>query len=84
MNIDPLSIAVKEITDTKDILECLVTSSETFDYLKTKAALKDLTRKLRELGRMRARLEALQRSSPLNIHVLDFKAQVPPQTDSTS
>ena len=84
MNIDPLSIAVKEITETRDIVESLVTSSETFDYLKAKAALRDLTRKIRELGRLRGKLEALQRSNPINIHVLDFKASLPPHPDSPS
>ena len=74
MNIDPLAIALKEINETKELLESLLTSSESFDYLKAKAALKELSRKARELARVRMRFETLQRTSPANIHVLDFKA----------
>ena len=74
MNNDPLSTALKEITETRILLESLIRSSESFDYPKAKAALKELNRKIRELAKVGARFEALQQSSPPNIHVLDFKA----------
>ena len=45
---DPLSIALKEIVEAKEILESLITSSESFDYLKAKAAIGELNRKIRE------------------------------------
>ena len=74
-------MALKEIIETKEILESLLTSSETFEYLKAKAALKELNRKIRELSKVRAKFEALQRSTAPNIYVLDFKAPLPAPSD---
>jgi len=82
MNIDPLSTALKEISETKDLLEGLITSSESFDYIKAKAALKELSRKVRDLARVQAKLEVAQRSAPPNIYVLDFKAPVSAPSDA--
>jgi len=79
---DPLSTALKEIIETKELLDSLITSSETFDYLKARAALKELNRKARDLVRLRAKFESLQRSSPPNIHVLDFKVARPGVRDT--
>ena len=72
MNLDPLSIALREVTDCKRLLETLITSSETFDYPKAKVALKQLNRKVRELGKVRTELERELKLSRPNIHVLDF------------
>ena len=72
MNPDPLSVALREVTDCKRLLETLITSSETFDYPKAKVALKQINRKVRELGKLQTQWqEQLKRSQPA-IHVLDF------------
>jgi len=70
---DPLSTALKEIIATRDILETLITGSESFDYFQAKAALKELNRKARNLARLRSKFEALQSSRQPNICVVDFK-----------
>jgi hypothetical protein len=44
---DPLAVALQQITETRRLLETLITSSETFDYPKAKIALRGLTRKVR-------------------------------------
>ncbi len=81
MNMDPLAIALKEIVETKELLESMLTASESFDYLKAKAALKELQHKTRELAKVRAKFEALQKSSPPNLYVVDFKAPLPAPGD---
>ncbi len=78
MSTDPLSIALKEIIDTTELLESLVLTSESFDYFRAKTALKELNRKVRELSRVRARFESMQNPSPPNVYVLDFKAAKAP------
>jgi len=72
MNPDPLSVALREVTDCKRLLETLITSSETFDYPKAKVALKQLNRKVRELAKLQTELGREVKSSRPNIHVLDF------------
>jgi hypothetical protein len=72
MTPDPLSIALREVTDCKRLLETLLTSSETFDYPKAKVALKQLDRKARELGKMQTELEREVKLARPHIHVLDF------------
>ncbi|MCI0352867.1 MAG: hypothetical protein L0Z53_25885 [Acidobacteriales bacterium] len=76
MAIDPLSLALHEITETKRLLETLITSSESFDYPKAKVTLKHLERKVRELGKLRKLQYQLQtkRISERDpkIHALDF------------
>jgi len=74
MKNDPLSTALKEIIETREMVESLIVSSETFDYIKAKAALRELSRKVRHLTRVRAELEALQRTREPNIYVVQFKA----------
>ena len=80
MNMDPLSTALKEIIETKDLVESLLISSENFDYLKAKDALKQLNHKVRDLAKARAAFESLQRSRLPNIYVVDFNG---PQTAPT-
>ena len=80
MNIDPLSTALTEIAETKHLLEQLITSSESFDYVKAKSVLTELNRKVRALGKLQSKY---QRSLGLgtgpgqaeggNICVVDFK-----------
>jgi hypothetical protein len=72
MNLDSLSIALREVTDCKRLLEALLTSSESFDYPKAKAALKQLQRKARELGKLQTELQREVKMSRPDIHVLDF------------
>jgi len=79
MKTDPLDTALREIAETKNLLECLITSSESFDYPKAKIALKQLNRKVQQLGKLRAQFEGLQKARHPNIHVLDFNA--PPPTN---
>ena len=79
---DPLSIALKEIIETKDLLESLLTASENFDYPRAKVALKEIHHKIRDLARLRARFEALQKVTQPNIYVVDFKGSVPAPTDA--
>jgi len=79
MHTDPLSIALKEVIETKELVESLTTSSESFDYLGAKAALKELNRKIRDLAKAKARFESLQRASQPNIYVVDFKGAQPGQ-----
>ena len=77
MNNDPIGVALREVTETKDLLEALITSSESFDYLRAKIVLKKLNRKIRELGRFQSRYQATQSSRSANIYVLDFKKEKP-------
>jgi hypothetical protein len=72
MNPDPLSLALREITETRRLLEGLITSSESFDYPKAKVALRELNRKVRELTKLEGRLLADLKPSDPKIHVLDF------------
>jgi hypothetical protein len=69
---DPLSVALREITETRRMLETLITSSESFDYPKAKIALGELNRKVRELAKLEGRLQAKFPVSDPKIHVLDF------------
>ena len=71
MNSDPISIALQEITEARRLLETLITSSESFDYPKAKAALEQLTRKVRDLRQREAQLQAQIPADP-KIKVLDF------------
>jgi len=80
MHIDPLATALKEISETQDLVESLLHSSESFDYPRTKLALKELSDKVRDLARIRAAFEEIQKTRQPNIYVVDFKAQPPPET----
>jgi hypothetical protein len=72
MNPDPLSVALREVTECKRLLETLITSSETFDYPKAKVALKQINRKVRELGKLQTQWQERLKQSQPAIHVLDF------------
>ena len=58
MHCNPVDLALKHVSETKHLLDALITSSESFDYHKAKRALKALQEKSRELGRARAALLA--------------------------
>jgi hypothetical protein len=71
---DPLGTALKQITETKELLQLLITSSESFDYPEAKAALKKLNRKVRDLSKLQTKYQRVHNSSQPNICVVDFKA----------
>jgi hypothetical protein len=73
MNNDPLGLALQEITETKTLLERLITSSESFDYLQAHVALKTLNRKMRQLGRLQSKMRAEIAATSPNIYLLDFQ-----------
>ncbi|MHC1766394.1 MAG: hypothetical protein AB9869_19190 [Verrucomicrobiia bacterium] len=67
MNPDPLRIALREIADTKRLLESLITASESFDYFRAKAVLQELRLKVRTLGRFETELSTQQPVDPERI-----------------
>ena len=75
MNIDPLSTALKEIVETRAMLESLIVSSEQFDYSKAKLALRELTKKSQALAKTKARFEILLKKREPNIRVVDFRME---------
>ena len=75
MSIDPLSTALREIAETRALLESIIISSERFDYPKAKLALRELTKKVRALGKTKTKFETLLKQREPNICVVDFQAQ---------
>ncbi len=73
MNIDPLGIALREIGEAKALLEKLILSSETFDYVQARAALKKLGRKVRELEKLHFKYQHTQKLTAPNLCIVDFK-----------
>ncbi|HUR47717.1 MAG TPA: hypothetical protein VMZ27_17670 [Candidatus Saccharimonadales bacterium] len=73
MNIDPLTMALREIAETRALLECLITSSEGFDYPKAKVALAGLDKKIRELTRIQSRLQEIHRERDPLLVMPDFR-----------
>lgn len=81
MNRNPVDVALQHVSETKSLLESLLTSSESFDYPKAKAALKALEKKTRELARLRAELLAeVAAAAPHNVLVLPGEAAVRPSS----
>ena len=74
MNIDPLSTALKEIVETRAMVESLIISSERFDYSKAKLALRELTKKSQALAKTKAKFETLLKEREPNIRVVDFRS----------
>jgi hypothetical protein len=72
MNADALALALREIAETRALLECLITSSESFDYLAAKLTLTKLNRKIRDLKKLQLRLETEHRRLHPGICLLDF------------
>ena len=64
MSSDPVQLALREITETKHLLEALIISSESFDYCAAKAALGSLQKKVRSLGKLQAELSAQRSDMP--------------------
>ena len=80
MNIDPLSTALKEIVETRAMVESLVVSSEQFDYSKAKLALRDLTKKVQALAKTQAKFAVLLKERQPNIRVVDFRSANAPRS----
>jgi hypothetical protein len=72
MNTDPLTLALREIAETRGLLETLITSSESFDYPQAKLALTKLNRKVRDLARVQAKLQEQHRARFPEICMPDF------------
>jgi hypothetical protein len=70
----PLTIAIKEIAETKNLLATLITSSESFDYHTAKLALIELQKKRRSLAKLEAKLQRDQ-LLPDNIESIAFAKQ---------
>jgi len=73
MNIGPLGIALREIGEAKNLLENLIFSSQSFDYIQASTALKKLDRKVRELGKLQTKYQHAQKMTVPNLCVVDFK-----------
>ena len=73
MNVDPVSLALQNITETKRLLETLIVSSESFDYVKAKATLNLLDKKAKHLGKVQAQLQSATPKAS-NIRVVNFTA----------
>jgi hypothetical protein len=82
MKIDPLSTALKEIAETRALLESLLISSEQFDYPKAKLAIGQLRKKLQNLAKTQARFEELLREREPEIRVLNFRQAAPPSAQN--
>ena len=79
MTHNPVDIALLHVSETKHLLDALITSSESFDYQKAKSALKALERKSRELGRLRVELQALAMEvAPTNVLVFPIASNTRP------
>jgi hypothetical protein len=57
---NPIDIAMREVAETRYLVEAFITSSESFDHLRAKATLQELQTKVRSLGKLQARLSAQQ------------------------
>ncbi len=70
MNRPPLDLALQHISETRHLLQTLLTSSEQFDYQKAKLALQALHKKARELAKVQAELNAASMTVPPNVIML--------------
>ena len=72
-----ISMALRNLSRTRQLLTLLITSSESFDYRAAKDALSELQIMIRELSREEARLRVeakieAQRISAANPNILPF------------
>lgn len=70
MNVDPVSLALQNITETKHLLQTLITSSESFDYFKAKATLDLLDKKIKHLAKVQAQLQSTQKPAAANVRII--------------
>ena len=73
MNSDPIDIALRNISETRQMLERLITSSESFDYIQAKKSLAELEKKVKNLAQLQNELANKKAKAP-NIHVVEFRA----------
>jgi hypothetical protein len=73
MESEALEIALKHVSETKNLLENLLTSSESFDYLAAKKALALLQKKTKQLGRLEAKLRSSRAEAEDRIELVDFR-----------
>jgi hypothetical protein len=73
MNIDVLTMALREIAETRALLECVILSSEKFDYPKAKLALASLDKKVRDLSKIQTRLQEIHRERDPILVMPDFR-----------
>jgi len=73
MNIDPLGTALREIAETRALLETLLISSEQFNYPRAKIAMGQLRKKLQTLTKTKARFEELVQQRQPHIQVINFR-----------
>jgi hypothetical protein len=70
MHTDPVELALRHVSETKHLLDALITSSESFVYPKAKLALKELQKKSRELAKAQAELQMQGPPIPPNVITL--------------
>jgi hypothetical protein len=69
---DPLAAAFQSVIETKNLLDLLVTSSESFNYPQAKIALKKLQRQQQELVKLMAHFEVLRKAREPDIRIVEF------------
>ncbi len=79
MNKNPLAVALREIVETKSLLELLITSSESFDYPQAKITLNKLNRKVHDLAKLQKQLSKMQKLHEPELHLLDFTKPPEPE-----
>ncbi len=84
MKTAPLDLALRHISESRSLLAVLIASSESFDYPKAKEALRELERKVRELGKAQAELQMANRSGESNITLASFFRQGPERPKDNS
>jgi hypothetical protein len=80
MNCNPVDVALQHVSETKHLLDALITSSESFDYPKAKLVLRALQKKSRELAKVRAELLNESLNTPPNVLALPTIAPARPAT----
>lgn len=74
MNCHPVDLALQHVSETKHLVDALITSSESFDYQKAKLTLQALQKKSRELAKVRAELLAQSLAAiPANVLSLPMR-----------
>ena len=74
MKSDPVFVALRNVAETKQLLESLIFSSESFDYQKAKIALGKLERKIKQLGKLQSKWEVRIAPRQSNIHHVNFRS----------
>jgi hypothetical protein len=70
MQSDSIELALRQVCETKHLVEGLLVSSESFDYVRAKAVLEQLKIKVKILGKIESDLETQRR--PLSEVIVRF------------